>query len=121
MAFTKQVRDQLRRALDKASKEKPDSDFGTQHLRPSNAATSTPGKFVNGKFVATGPARPFDPQSAKDASGEYGVRWSESSGQSMTAVTKEKFFRTEAERDKFVEQVESKDQFIEFLGWSDPK
>lgn len=50
----------------------------------------------------------------------WGIRWAEF-GKGDRTVTKEKFFKTEKERDTFADKVEKKDNFSEFLAWSDPR
>lgn len=51
---------------------------------------------------------------------EYGLRWSEW-GRDDRPRTKEKWFTTAEKRQVFAEKVSGKDNFHEFVAWSDPK
>lgn len=50
----------------------------------------------------------------------YGLRWKETD-RNDRVVTKEKDFRTERERAKFIAKLEEKDNFIEVVAYSDPE
>lgn len=56
-----------------------------------------------------------------DGEGEYGVRWRQAAGRGGNIATKEKFFKTEEQREKFANKLEEQDGFIEFLAWSQPR
>ena len=56
----------------------------------------------------------------RSANGDYGVRWRESN-RSGRIVTKEKFFSDDRARQRFTDRLEKSDNFIEFVGWSDPR
>lgn len=55
----------------------------------------------------------------EEASGEWGVMWTEFS-RSDRLVKKKKFFDSEAKRDVFAKKVENNDNFNKFSGWSKP-
>jgi hypothetical protein len=57
---------------------------------------------------------------AKQADGDWGVRWREFAGREGRLVVKEKFFKTELMRDKFVEKVQEKDNFYEIDSYYNP-
>jgi len=48
---------------------------------------------------------------------EHGVRWSEISKKDFCFEIKQKFFRTEKLRAKFVEKLHEKDNFVEIIGY----
>lgn len=50
----------------------------------------------------------------------WGVRWAEF-GRDDRVVNKEKIFKTEKAREAFAEKVSQKDNFKEFLAWSEPQ
>lgn len=55
----------------------------------------------------------------EEASGEWGVMWTEFN-KSDRIVKKKKFFDSEAKRDAFAEKIEKSDSFNEFSAWSKP-
>ena len=56
--------------------------------------------------------------SSTSLDGKFGLSWREF-GAGDRIVTKSKFFKSEAEREKFAEKLEAKDNFYEFDSWSD--
>lgn len=52
-------------------------------------------------------------------SGEYGVRWREFD-KNDKLKTKEKFFKTEKARDKFIDKIENSDNFYEIVATTIP-
>lgn len=48
---------------------------------------------------------------------EYGVLWEEFKGRAMVAVTKEKFFKTEQQREQFIEKLTEKSNFIAIVAF----
>ncbi len=50
----------------------------------------------------------------------YGLRWTETD-RNDRIVTKEKEFKTEKQREKFIAKLEEKDNFIEVVAYSDPE
>ena len=56
---------------------------------------------------------------ATKAAGEYGLRWTEFD-RNDRQKTKQKWFSTDAARERFANNLESKDNFNEFVAWSDP-
>jgi hypothetical protein len=57
---------------------------------------------------------------AKYAGGQYGLRWRQFEGRNQTLVTKQKDFKTAAERDAFADKIEKAGNFMDFVAWSDP-
>jgi hypothetical protein len=53
-----------------------------------------------------------------EGQGQFGVRWQEF-GKNDRIVNKEKFFKTEKQREAFCDKLEQKDNFKEFTAWSD--
>jgi len=50
---------------------------------------------------------------------DYGVRWRQW-GKGDRLETKEKFFRTNAQRERFVRKLEDGDRLHELVAWCDP-
>jgi len=57
---------------------------------------------------------------AAGAPDEYGLRWAEW-GRSGSKVWKEKWFKKEADREKFFDKISEKDNFAEFGAYTDPE
>lgn len=55
----------------------------------------------------------------KKAAQDYGIRWSEFD-KNDRVTNKEKFFDNSEARDKYADKLQEKDNFKEFLAWSDP-
>jgi desulfoferrodoxin (superoxide reductase-like protein) len=52
---------------------------------------------------------------------KHGIRWIEFKGKNGQMVTKEKFFNTEAELEKFAEKLAEKDNFHQIEAYTEPR
>jgi hypothetical protein len=50
----------------------------------------------------------------------YGIRWMEFNKRGNECVTKERFFKTDKARGKFLETIEERDGFYEIVSYCDP-
>ena len=70
-------------------------------------------ELVRGGLGAMAPTEDWDPNA-------YAIRWREDT-KSGRPATKEKEFKSDAERERFISVLEKKDSFIEIVGYSDPR
>jgi len=94
---------------------KAKSTFPT--LKEAQAAAAK----IIGQHPELHPEKPVDQnKQAADYTGQFGLRWQEFD-KNDRLVTKEKWFPSSELREGFANKLETKDNFKEFVAWSDPK